>query len=44
MDYLAKFTENISKITKKDIISAFKEEIDYKNLTTLVVGNEKAKK
>ena len=44
MDYLAKFTENISKITKKDIISAFTEEIDYKNLTTLVVGNEKAKK
>jgi len=43
-DYLAKFTDNISKITKKDIISAFKEEIDYKNLTTLVVGNEKAKK
>lgn len=44
IDYLDKFTENISRITKKDIITAFQEEIDYKNLTTLVVGNEKAKK
>lgn len=44
IDYLDKFTENISRITKKDIIKAFQEEIDYKNLTTLVVGNEKAKK
>ena len=44
LDYLDKFTENISRITKKDIITAFQEEIDYKNLTTLVVGNEKAKK
>ena len=32
------------KITKKDIVQAFKEEIDSKNLVTLVVGNEKAKK
>ena len=44
IDYLDKFTQNISRITKKDIITAFQEEIDYKNLTTLVVGNEKAKK
>ena len=44
IDYLDKFTENISRITKKDIITAFQEEIDYKNLTMLVVGNEKAKK
>jgi hypothetical protein len=31
-------------LTKKDIISAFQEEIDIDNLITLVVGNEKAKK
>ena len=44
LDYLDSFTKNISKITKKDILQAFKEEIDFKNLVTLVVGNEKAKK
>jgi zinc protease len=44
LDYLDSFTKNISKITKEDIVQAFKEEIDFKNLVTLVVGNEKAKK
>ena len=44
IDYLSTFTSNISNLTKKDIISAFQEEIDIDNLITLVVGNEKAKK
>ena len=43
-NYLNTFTDKISKITKKDILRAFKEEIDVNNLITLVVGNEKAKK
>ena len=44
INYLNTFTDKISKITKKDILRAFKEEIDVNNLITLVVGNEKAKK
>jgi len=44
LDYLSTFTSNISKVTKKDIMLAFKEEIDASKLITLVVGNEKAKK
>ena len=43
INYLNTFTDKISKITKKDILRAFKEEIDVNNLITLVVGNEKAK-
>ena len=44
INYLNTFIDKISKITKKDILRAFKEEIDVNNLITLVVGNEKAKK
>jgi len=44
LDYLNTFTKKISKITKKDILEAFEKEVDVKNLVTLVVGNEKAKK
>ena len=44
LDYLSTFTSNISKVTKKDIMLAFKEEIDVSKLISLVVGNEKAKK
>ena len=44
INYLNTFTDKISKITKKDILRAFKEEIDVNNLITLVFGNEKAKK
>ncbi len=43
-DYLKTFTSKISEITKKDIINAFKKEIDINSLVTLVVGNAKAKK
>ena len=42
-DYLKTFTSKISKVTKKDIINAFKTEIDLDSIITLVVGNEKAK-
>ena len=44
LDYLNTFTSKISKITKKDIIKSFNEDIDVKRLITLIVGNEKAKK
>ncbi len=43
-DYLKTFTSEISKITKKDIMNAFKKEINVNSLVTLVVGNAKAKK
>jgi len=44
LDYLNTFTSKISKITKKDIIKSFNEDIGVKRLITLVVGNEKARK
>ena len=44
LDYLNTFTKKISKITKKDILEAFEKEVDVKNLVTLIVGKEKAKK
>ena len=44
LDYLNTFTSKISKISKKDIIKAFQDEIDIKKLITLVVGNEASQK
>lgn len=44
IDYLNTFTSKISKITKKDIIKSFNEDIDVNKLITLIVGNEKSKK
>ena len=42
-DTVFSLSERIN-LTKKDIMLAFKEEIDASKLITLVVGNEKAKK
>ena len=44
IDYLNTFVKKISSISKKDIINALQNEIDINKMTTLVVGNEKAKK
>ena len=44
LDYLNTFVKKISSISKKDIINALQNEIDINKMTTLVVGNEKAKK
>ena len=44
LDYLNTFTSKISKISKKDIIKAFQDEIDIEKLITLVVGNEASQK